>query len=137
MGRFFAPDFGELEITPFYSDNEVYCQEVRFSIPASEWSEFEKSPSFLELKQRIEASKTQDIRIQYREAAREQENDWSLLRSMTLDSRESFWAAVRRWFREKRQFQGKSYSWLEQHPKFPLWFSIVALLLVLVKEFLL
>ena len=61
MGRFFAPNFGELEITPFSADNEIYCQEVRFSVPASEWNEFLKSDLFRELEAYVGSLKTPDM----------------------------------------------------------------------------
>ena len=38
MGRFFAPDFGDFEITRFTSKREV-----RFSVPIEQWPEFEQS----------------------------------------------------------------------------------------------
>mgnify|MGYP005758594175 CR=1 FL=1 len=71
MGRFFAPDFGELEITPFYSDNEIYCQEVRFSVPYDRWPEFERSPEFQRIKELAAELKAQYKKFQYPEPERE------------------------------------------------------------------
>lgn len=100
MGRFFHPDFGELEVTAFYSDNEIYCQEVRFAIPIEKWSEFETSPMYQQLKAFVHAQEIPDRQIQRHEAVCEPESEELLLRSMLLATRESFWVRVRRWFRD-------------------------------------
>ena len=58
MSNFFAPDSGKLEIIPWYADNEICLQEVRFSISADEWSEFQKSVLFRELVEYLARSET-------------------------------------------------------------------------------
>lgn len=63
MGRFFPPGYGEMEITPFYSDNEIYCREVRFSIPEDQWCEFENSDAFRILNVWIEKLKIQHMKV--------------------------------------------------------------------------
>ena len=51
MGVFFPNPYGEIEVTAYYADNQIYCQEVRFSVPVEAWSEFEGSELYRELKQ--------------------------------------------------------------------------------------
>lgn len=51
MGVFFPNPYGEIEVTAYYADNQMYCQEVRFSVPVEAWSEFEGSELYRELKQ--------------------------------------------------------------------------------------
>lgn len=51
MGAFFPNPYGEIEVTAYYADNQMYCREVRFSVPAEVWSEFEGSELYRELKQ--------------------------------------------------------------------------------------
>lgn len=46
MGRFFAPDFGDFEITRFSNSREV-----RFSVPVKQWGEFKTSSMYLGLKE--------------------------------------------------------------------------------------
>lgn len=60
MGRFFAPEIGVLEIIPFYADNEMYCQELCFSVPAGEWCKFENSQLYRDLVKYVHSLKTQD-----------------------------------------------------------------------------
>ena len=43
MGRYFETPFGLIGIETFYSNNEPLAQELRFSVPFAEWSEFENS----------------------------------------------------------------------------------------------
>ena len=50
MGRFFAPDFGDFEITGFTHNGSVTRREVRFSVPTDQWPEFEKSDLYRYLK---------------------------------------------------------------------------------------
>lgn len=49
VGRFFPPNPGLIEVETFYSNNKPCVQELRFSIPSEEWSEFEKSQLYLDL----------------------------------------------------------------------------------------
>lgn len=101
MGRFFAPDFGDLEITAFYSDNEIYCQEVRFSVPYAQWCEFEMSPEFQKIKEYCDRLKVQYKKFQYPEPERELEDEQILRRSIQSDCPESALARVRKWFRKR------------------------------------
>lgn len=102
MGRFFAPDFGELEITPFYSDNEPYCQEVRFSIPYEHWPQFEKTPEFRMIKEYCAALKARYKTSQCHEPEHEPETERTKPRSTPSDRRESFWVRVRGWFQRPK-----------------------------------
>ncbi len=54
MMLYYLPKLGSLEVTPVYVDNEIFCREIRFSVPASEWCEFEKSQLYLDLKDFVE-----------------------------------------------------------------------------------
>ena len=54
MNRNFALDFGEIEVTNWHANNEIYCREVRFSVPISKWNEFQNQPFFLALKKYLE-----------------------------------------------------------------------------------
>ena len=102
MGRFFAPNFGELEITPFSADNEVYCQEVRFSVPYDQWSEFQKSQTFQGIVEYVDGLKTQYKISPHPEPEHEREDEQRLLRSMLPASRESFWALIRNRFQKRK-----------------------------------
>ena len=102
MGRFFNPPFGDLEITPFYANNEMFAQELRFSVPAGEWSEFEKSPLFQAITEYVERVKTQYTQTEHRQPEYKEENEALLLHSMLQDYPEPFWVRVRKWFLGKR-----------------------------------
>lgn len=100
MGDFFSPDFGEVRVTPWYADNEMYCQEVTFSVPASEWSKFETSPLYREITElvRLWGEQTQDMRTARPEGQCTAETGaWSDTNAAP-EARGSFWARVRRWF---------------------------------------
>lgn len=60
MGQFFPPKLGMIEVTSLYADNEMYCREVRFSVPAEKWSEFEKSPMYQQLVEYVRSVGTPD-----------------------------------------------------------------------------
>ena len=62
MGLFLGGDPGDIMIIPYYADNEICLQELRFYIPATEWTEFEKSQLFHDLEEYMEHLKTQDLR---------------------------------------------------------------------------
>ena len=96
MERFFSVEIGTLEINSFYADNEMYCQEVRFSVPAGEWSEFERSPMYQQLMTDVQKLQTRYMQSPQTQDLRIEGNDKSLHHSTQLDRRESFWARVRR-----------------------------------------
>lgn len=60
MSMYFAVDPGKLEIAPWYVDNAIYLQEVRFSVPISEWNKFLNSKLYRELERYIGGLKIQD-----------------------------------------------------------------------------
>lgn len=98
MGRFFPPNPGLIEVETFYSDNEPCVQELRFSIPSEEWSEFEKSQLCLDLTEYVDK-----LGIRYMQTPRHdnepaEENELTQLRSMMQDPPEPFLAQVRRLF---------------------------------------
>lgn len=101
MGRFFAPPFGLIEIETFYSDNEPYAQELRFSVPFAEWSEFEESPAYQHL-----MDYTDSLQTRYKTAPRRAEeyvsgNEPTPRYSIPVAYPEPFWTRVRRWFRDR------------------------------------
>ena len=101
MGRFFPPEYGEIEVTPFYSNNKIYCREVRFSIPEDQWFEFENSDAF-----RILSTWKRQLKIPHKtdrhhEVECEQENEELLPHSMYLGYPGSFLARVRKLFHRK------------------------------------
>lgn len=51
---------GKLVIVPWYANNETYLQEVRFSVPFSEWNRFLNSELYRELEKYVDSLKTQD-----------------------------------------------------------------------------
>ena len=53
------------EIVPWYSDNEVYCLEVLFFEPVSEWSELQVSELLRQLNQCVADLQTPNIGSHY------------------------------------------------------------------------
>ena len=103
MGRYFNPPVGELEITTFYSNNEICWEELRFSVPIEKWSEFQNSQLFHDLEAYVADLQTQDTQNTHRTPEHTVESEASLPHSMQWDHRESFWDRVSRRFRGKRQ----------------------------------
>lgn len=56
---FLGAEVGDLEIVPFYADNEIVGQELRFSVPAYAWNEFENSRLFQELSDFVQSLEIQ------------------------------------------------------------------------------
>lgn len=66
MSQYFAPNPGELEINadygkadkldvvPWYADNEICLRAITFSVPASEWNEFQNTQLFRDIVQYVE-----------------------------------------------------------------------------------
>lgn len=90
MGRYFNPPVGELEITPFYSNNEICWEELRFSVPIEKWSEFQNSQLFHDLEAYVADLQTQDTQNTHRTPEYTVESEASLPHSMQWDHRESF-----------------------------------------------
>lgn len=55
----FSTKLGELEVDPWYADNEIYLVEISFSVAGNEWSEFQKSQLFRDLKAYVRARNQQ------------------------------------------------------------------------------
>ncbi len=102
MGRFFAPGFGYLEITPFYADNEIYCQEVRFSVPADQWSEFEMSQTYQQLVDYVHSLQNLDIHTEPTALGRTAESAGFAHNPNHQAYREPFWVRVRKAFYRMR-----------------------------------
>ena len=105
MSNFFAPNPGGLEVTPWYADNEMCLQEVRFSISADEWSEFQKSALFRELVEYLDSQRIPDKHIDNRERVCKPENLELNENSNFQDNRESLLKQVRRLSRQRRKKQ--------------------------------
>lgn len=98
----FASNPGKIEVLPWYADNEIYLQEVRFSVPASEWNEFLKSDLFRELEAYVGSLKTPDMHTGIHEQEYTVEIG-ELRRNRTYRANhESFWAQVRKWIHGKK-----------------------------------
>lgn len=102
MSMFFAENPGKIEIVPWYADNEIYLQEVRFSVPASEWNEFQESDLFQELVRYVDSLQTQDTHIDIHEPRYIAEIEASLQNRTSLACRESAWVRVRNLFRRRK-----------------------------------
>lgn len=101
MGLFLGGDPGDIMIIPYYADNEICLQEVRFYVPASEWTEFENSQLFHDLEEYMARLKTQDIRTYSRESQYTQEK-LQLMQIQNADIHHgSFWALFRKWLLHK------------------------------------
>ena len=96
MGCFFPPPAGELEINELYADNEIYCREVRFSVPAEKWCEFEKSQLFADVTDYVRSLQTPDTQQQSCERRRGWESEELRQSSMTQERYGSFWVQVRK-----------------------------------------
>ena len=97
MSKYFAENPGTLEVVPWYADNEICLQEVRFSVPADEWSEFQESDLFQELVEYVHSLETPDTHTCIHEPEYTQENAEIPQNSFCQEFHESFWARVRRW----------------------------------------
>ena len=102
MSMFFAENPGKLEIVPWYADNEIYLQEVRFSVPASEWNEFQESDLFQKLVRYVDSLQTQDMHIDIHEPQCIAENEALLQNQTSLVCRESVWVRARNLFRRRK-----------------------------------
>lgn len=98
---FFAENPGKIEVVPWYADNEICCQEIRFSIPPYAWSEFLKSDLFRELQEYVDSLETQDKHMNNREPERKAENVRKLQNLSGPDCHVSFSVRVRKWIAHK------------------------------------
>lgn len=103
MSMYFALNPGNIEVVPWYANNEICLQEVRFSVPASKWNEFLKSDLFQELEKYVDNLEIQDMNTYNREKQYTEEIERRLQNSIGQEDRGSFWARVRTWIRHKRR----------------------------------
>lgn len=97
---YFAPNPGKLEITPSYADNELYLQELKFSVPASEWSEFQKSQLFRSIVEYVNCTcpQTPDMHTENCEPEYILEIEDLNGSSSQKENFLSFWALIRKLF---------------------------------------
>lgn len=98
MGRYFETPFGLIEIETFYSNNEPFAQELRFSVPFAEWSEFENSQLY-----QLLIEYTDNLQTRYRTVPRRGDeyvsgSEPTPRYSMQVAYPEPFWARVRKLF---------------------------------------
>lgn len=100
--RYFNPEPGDIEISPWYADNEIHSLELRFSVPADQWNEFRTSPFFRELVSEIRSYhlQTPDTHTDCCEPEYIMENPVCDGNSTVLDRPISIWARVRRLLRK-------------------------------------
>lgn len=98
---FFPPNPGELETNVYYSDNEPYCQDIRFSVPYEQWSEFENSQLFRDITTYVESVRIPDKECTNHVQECTQETEALMQSSSLQDCRVSFWARARNAFRRK------------------------------------
>lgn len=55
-----AENPGKIEAVPWYANNGIFLQEVRFSVPASEWNKFLNSDLYRELELYVDSLEFQD-----------------------------------------------------------------------------
>lgn len=102
MSVFFAENPGVISVVPWYADNETVLQEVRFSVPADEWTEFEASNLFRELEAYVESLKTRDKATGSHTGVCTPETGLMQQIQMSHIYRESFWVRVRNKFRHRK-----------------------------------
>lgn len=101
---YFNPEFGVLEFDFWYADNEIHSLELRFSVPASEWNEFQGQPFFRELIARLESFRPEipDTASDTREPECTEETAQCDGNTSSRAFQESFWGKARRWFQKLR-----------------------------------
>ena len=102
MSMFFAENPGKLDVIPWYEDNEIFLQEVRFSVPASEWNEFQESKLFQDIERYVDSLKTRDMQVDIHKPIDIAAMEWSLQNQKCLVHHEPFWVRVRNLFRRRK-----------------------------------
>lgn len=102
MSMFFAENPGKLEVVPWYANNEIFLQEIKFSVPASEWNEFRESDLFRELEKYVDNLKTQDMNIDIHKPRDIAEIEMSLQNQTSLPCHESVSVRFRNLFRRRK-----------------------------------
>lgn len=62
--NYYPDNICELNVTPYYADDEICFQDVQFSVPGEKWSEFEMLPAYRELTAYLADTRTQCIQIE-------------------------------------------------------------------------
>ena len=101
MSMYFAENPGKIEVLPWYANNEICLQEVRFSVPASRWNEFLESDLLRQLEEYVDSFETQDTHTCNHEQEYTVENEQRTQNSVSRERHESFWVRVRTWFHRK------------------------------------
>ena len=101
---YFDPEFGDMEVTPWYANNETFSLEIHFSVPASEWNEFQSSSLFQELNAKIRSfrRKTQDTNSDNYVQKLQQEIQMCAENSILPDCPKSFWDRVHTLFQKQK-----------------------------------
>lgn len=103
MSMYFAENPGKIEVVPWYANNEICLQEVRFSVPISEWNKFLNSKLYRELELYIDGLKIQDMHTDIRVQEYTKGISESKQSQKNQDFHESFLVRVRRWFLHRKQ----------------------------------
>ena len=100
---YFGLEPGELEVTFWHADNKIVSAEVQFSVPASEWTEFQKLPCYQELKAQLENYRRRipDTHIDSHGQECKLEIQPCGGSSNSPVSHKSFWEIVRKWFQRQ------------------------------------
>lgn len=99
MGVIFPPNSGCIQVTSWYADNVNDIQEVRFSVPASAWSEFEASDVYRNLVQYLESLQIQDMSTCSREPEyKEESHEIDEFLQLQRHHHKSFWTQKRMLF---------------------------------------
>lgn len=98
---YFAENPGKIEVVPWYANNEIFLQEVRFSVPASEWNKFLNSDLYRELESYVDSLGTQDTHTDNHERGCTAEIEPTWRNSNAPVFRESFSVRVRTWIIRK------------------------------------
>lgn len=102
MSMYFAEDPGKIEVVPWYAGNEIFLQEIKFSVPASEWNEFRESDLFRHLEEYVDSLRTQDMSIGIHELRDIEGIETSLQNQTNPLYRGSVWARFRKLFRRRK-----------------------------------
>lgn len=104
MGVIFPPNSGCIQVTSWYADNVNDIQEVRFSVPASEWSKFEASDVYRNLVQYLESLRIQDTSTgSHEQECKEEIREIDEFLQLQKHHHESFLTRVRSRFLLKRK----------------------------------
>lgn len=135
MSMYFAENPGKIEVVSWYANNEICLQEVRFSVPISEWNKFLNSKLYRELELYIDGLKIQDmhtdIRVQeYTRGTAELKQSQKkrpLLEIMEDFSKATYGKECRKIHRELRKYYNSGLPLFARYPNLPLYISVATL----------